>query len=116
VLIRLINSFKFAFRGIVLVFKTEANARIHGCIAIAAIALGFALQINLTEWLIIIGWIAAVIAAEAFNTAIENTINLVSPDIHPLAGRAKDAAAGAVLILAIGAAVSGLIIFVPKLF
>ena len=55
-------------------------------------------------------------AAEAFNTAIERLVNLVSPDFHPLAGDVKDVAAGAVLICAIVAAIIGLIIFIPYLF
>ena len=54
-----------------------------------------------------------VLAAEAFNTAIERLVNLVSTDYHPIAGDVKDIAAGAVLICAIFAAIIGLIIFVP---
>ena len=58
--------------------------------------------------------ITTVLSAEAFNTAIEYLIDLVSPDYHPLAGKAKDVAAAAVLFTAIGAFFVGLIIFLPK--
>jgi diacylglycerol kinase (ATP) len=54
-----------------------------------------------------------VMAAEGFNTSIEKVVDLVSPEYHPIAGMAKDIAAGAVLITAIGAAIIGLIIFIP---
>jgi len=56
-----------------------------------------------------------VIAAEFFNTAIEFVVDLVSPEKHPLAGAAKDVAAGAVLILSIAAAIVGILIFSPYL-
>jgi len=55
-----------------------------------------------------------VLAAEAFNTALENLTDLVSPDHHPLAGKAKDLAAGAVLLTAMCTAIVGTIIFLPK--
>ena len=55
----------------------------------------------------------SVLAAEAFNTAIERLVNLVSPDYHPIAGDVKDIAAGAVLICAVTAALVGAIIFIP---
>lgn len=59
--------------------------------------------------------IALVISLEALNTAIEHLTDLVSPDYHPLAGKAKDVAAAAVLIAAMGAAVAGGLIFLPKI-
>src|SRR5699024_12017447 len=74
---------------------------------------GIRLEITRTEWLVILLCFAMVLAAEAFNTAIERLVNLVSPDYHPVAGDVKDIAAGAVLICAIFAAIIGLIIFVP---
>ena len=61
----------------------------------------------------IVGCIGGVLAAEAFNTAIERLVNLVSPQWHPIAGEVKDIAAGAVLITAIAAAIIGLMIFIP---
>lgn len=110
-----LNSFRYAFTGIATMFRSEPNAKIHLTIAVAVLAAGFFLQITAMEWCIVILCMAAVLAAEAFNTAIEQLTDLVSPDFHPLAKKAKDLAAGAVLMAAGGAAMAGLIIFLPKL-
>ncbi|GJM35552.1 MAG: diacylglycerol kinase [Saprospiraceae bacterium] len=112
---RRIRSFKFAFTGIGEIFKNQPNAKIHFIAAILVIALGFVFKISATEWCLLILAIAGVTAAEAFNTALEHLTNLVSPEYHPLAGKTKDAAAGGVLLMAIGAALLGLIIFLPKI-
>lgn len=86
---------------------------IHLAAAILVVIAGFFFGIERGEWIAIIGCIGAVMAAEAFNTAIERLVNLVSPQWHPIAGEVKDIAAGAVLICAIAAAIIGLIIFIP---
>ena len=104
-----------ALRGLQVVFK-EPNAQIHSVLALAAIALGFYFQISNTEWMAVCFAIAAVIGAEAMNTAVEKTVALASPDWHETAGQAKDAAAAAVLITSIGAAAVGALIFLPKFF
>lgn len=109
------KSFYFALKGIFILFKEETNARIHLFVATIVIISGWMLNISISEWCLVTLCITLVIMAEAFNTAIENLTDLVSPDIHPLAGKTKDLAAGAVLIISIGAAVVGLIIFLPKL-
>ena len=80
-----------------------------------AVLFGFFFSLSANEWAILIGCCGSVLATEAMNTAVENVVDLVSPDIHPLAGKAKDAAAAAVLITAIAAAIIGLIIFLPKI-
>ena len=82
--------------------------------AITVIALGIYFGISKTEWCLIVIAICMVISAEAFNTSIEHLTDLVSPNYHELAGKTKDVAAAAVLITAIGAAILGLIIFLPK--
>ena len=110
-----IASFGYAFEGISEVFQSQANFKIHGLAACVAIGAGFYYTISTIEWCLIVGCIAAVFCAETFNTAIEHLTNLVSPDHHVLAKKTKDAAAGAVLFMAIGAAVVGLLIFLPKL-
>lgn len=108
-----LKSFAYAWKGIKSFLSKEPNAWIH-CTAIVTVTLGgFAFGITRTEWLIVILCFALVLAAEAFNTAIERLVNLVSPDYHPVAGDVKDVAAGAVLICAIAAAIIGLIIFIP---
>ncbi|MDD5183629.1 MAG: diacylglycerol kinase family protein [Paludibacter sp.] len=109
-----IKSFGFAGRGIYSVIKSEFNMKIHITIGILVFICGFIFDISLTEWLLCLLCFGLVLGAEMINTAIENVVDLVSPDQHPLAGKAKDAAAGAVLICAIISAVIGLLIFVPK--
>jgi diacylglycerol kinase len=107
-------SFKYAFCGIREVFGNEANMKIHIVIAVLVIICGFVFSISLTEWMFCILCFGLVTGAEMMNTAIEKVVDLVSPDQHPLAGKAKDIAAGAVLICAIFSAIVGLLIFVPK--
>ena len=82
---------------------------------VVVIALGLLFGIKSWEWVVLILCITLVLAAEAFNTAIEFLTDLVSPDYHPLAGKAKDTAAAAVLICAIGAATVGFLILGPYL-
>ena len=109
------RSFVFAFRGIRLVIRYENNTRIHLLAAASALVAGFALQLTYIEWTIIITQIALVWAAEAFNSAIEKIVDFVSPEFNPKAGAIKDIAAGAVLFIAIGAAITGTIIFGRKI-
>jgi diacylglycerol kinase len=106
-----INSFKYAFKGIGDLLKSQINARIHLLFTVLVIAGGFFFDISKVECLICLLAIASVFAAEAFNTALEYLTDLVSPDYHPLAGKAKDAAAAAVLILAVFALIIGFMVF-----
>jgi diacylglycerol kinase len=110
------NSFRYAFQGLADLLRSQPNARIHLAVALMATTAGFYFHISPAEWLAVVICIASVIAMEAVNTALEYLTDLVSPDFHPLAGKAKDAAAAAVLVAATGAAVVGLIVFLPKIF
>lgn len=112
---RLKNSFKYAWEGIVQAYKGEQNLKIHTFIAILVVVFGFFLKISYVEWLICLLLIGLVIMAEFFNTAIEYTVDLASPKIHPLAKQAKDVASSSVLMMSIISAIIGLIIFIPKL-
>lgn len=112
---KLINSFKYAIEGIISSFKTERNMKIHVLAMIFVIALGLFFKLNKVEWCFIIIAIASVISAELFNTAIETVVDMVSPERNPKAKLAKDIAAGAVLVVAIGAAIIGFIIFGPQI-
>ena len=112
---KLINSFKYAIEGIISSFKTERNMKIHVLAMIIVIALGLFFKLNKVEWCFIIIAIASVISAELFNIAIETVVDMVSPQKNPQAKLVKDIAAAAVLVLAIGAAVIGIIIFGPKI-
>lgn len=96
-------------------FRSQPNARVHLAIAMAVAVAGFYFRISNSEWVAIVICIALVLALEAVNTALEYLTDLASPDVHPLAGKAKDVAAAAVLVGAIGAATAGAIIFLPKI-
>lgn len=111
----LLSSFKNAFNGIFAVIKRERNIKIHIFMMILVIIFGAVLKISKTEWLICLILFGLVISAELFNSAIEETVDLAMPNKNDKAKLAKDAAAGAVLILAIISAIIGLIIFVPKI-
>lgn len=108
-------SFKYAGQGIWTLFSTQPNARIHLFILVMVVAAGFWFSISTMEWLILVLTFGIVLIAEGFNTALEFLTDLVSPDPHPLAGKAKDVAAGAVLIAALTAVIVGMIIFIPKM-
>jgi diacylglycerol kinase (ATP) len=112
---RLIRSFRYATRGVAMLVALQANARIHLAATVLAVVLGFVLNIKPWEWCAIVGAIGLVWTAEGINTALEALTDLVSPNEHPLAGRAKDIAAGAVLCAAIAAAAIGVIVFLPRL-
>lgn len=110
------NSFKYAFNGLRLLFQTQVHGQFHVFFAIFVVLAGVFFNISTIEWCFVAFSITLVIAAEAFNTALEKLTDLVSPDYHELAGQAKDLAAGAVLICALGSVVIGFIIFLPKLW
>jgi len=109
------QGFYCAVSGIVNSVKSEANMKFHLLAATLAIALGVLLQISSSEWLWIFLAIFLVMAAETMNTAIESLSDLVSPEYHPLIKSTKDAAAGAVLLIALFSVVCGLFIFLPKI-
>lgn len=108
-----LRSFGYAWKGIQSCVGKEQNLSFHLIAAMAVIIVGIVLGITRTEWIMVVMCIGTVIAAELFNTAIEKLVDLVSPERHPVAGRVKDIAAGAVLICAVAAAIIGLIIFIP---
>ena len=110
-----ILSFKFAFKGVFLLFKEQPNAWIHMVAAIGVVVAGLIFKLSTTEWLLIVFAIGFVFSAELFNSAIEEMVNLVSPDFNKKAGKIKDLAAAAVLISSVTAAIIGLIIFIPKI-
>ncbi len=110
-----IDSFRFAFKGLADLFISQPNARIHGVAAIVAVTLGAILGLSKIEWCLIVISIFGVVAAEAFNTALEYLTDLVSPEYHLLAGKTKDVAAAGVLLTAMGAFIIGIIIFTPKI-
>lgn len=110
----LINSFCYAGQGII-ASLSERNVKIHIIIMLLVIVMGTVLKISRYEWSICIICFAVVIGGELFNTAIEIVVDMVMPHKDERAKMAKDISAGGVLVLAIGAAVVGIIIFLPKI-
>lgn len=117
----IIESFRYAVTGIINSFK-ERNLKIQLFVMIMVVLLGLHLKISMNEWFVCIILFALVIGAEIFNTAIENTVDFIeknrnynqwNPDEN--AKLAKDASAGAVLVVSIASAVIGLMIFLPKI-
>lgn len=112
---KLRNSFKYAFEGVHRELKEEQNLKIHILIMILVIIAGFTLKLSPMEWIICIILFGFVIALELINTAIELTVDLAMPEIHPKAKAAKDIAAAAVLVSATCSVIIGVIIFLPKI-
>ena len=110
-----IQSFYYAFKGLADVVRSQANMRMHLFAAAIALLSAWFFNISPGEWLALILVIGLVLSAEAMNTALEYLTDLVSPTQHPLAGKAKDAAAAAVLLSALTAVVIGGIIFLPRI-
>lgn len=113
----LMSSLDFAVSGLITAFKEECNMRKHAVSAILVILAGLVFQVSVTEWLFLLLSISLVVAFEIVNSAIENVVDLAS-DYHfsMLAKNAKDMAAGAVLFVSGFALLTGLIIFVPKIW
>jgi diacylglycerol kinase (ATP) len=108
-----IQSFGYAFQGILVILKSQPNARIHAVATVIVCMAGFVFGFTRAEWCWIILAIGSVWTAEAFNTAFEFFADAASPEYHPLVKKGKDAAAGAVLVSAIGSALIGVIIMLP---
>jgi diacylglycerol kinase (ATP) len=109
------RSFGFAFAGLKHMMATQHNFKIHLIISVFVVAAGFVLQISANDWRWLMIAMALVLATETLNTAIELVCDTVSADFHPLIQKSKDVAAGAVLLVAIVAAVIGIITFTPYL-
>jgi diacylglycerol kinase len=109
------RSFLFAIQGFRTAIQTERNIKVMLCGAAFAVVMGIVLRIDLLSWAVIALCCGVVIAAELLNTAIETVVDLVSPEYHPLAGRAKDISAGAVWSLCVIVAIVGIIVFANAL-
>ena len=112
----LAKSFYFAFAGLVLLFRTQRNARIELGIGLAACAVAGWVGISRAEWAVLVFTIALVLILEGVNTAVEAAIDLASPQVHPLAKAAKDLAAGMVLIAAMASVAVGILILGPPVW
>lgn len=114
-IINRIKSVGYAFKGMLILIKTEASIKIQLVMAIAITIAGFYFDISKTEWMIQITIIGLVMSIEGVNTAIEYIADFVHPEHHKKIGLIKDVAAGAVFIASIVAVIIAGIIYIPKL-
>lgn len=114
-LIRRVAAFKYAFAGVGDLLKNHPHAHVHALATVVVLVFAGVFPLDRTEWSILLLCVGSVWTAEALNTAIEYLTDLVSPDYHPLAGKAKDMASGAVLLMSIAAALVGFLVFYPHI-
>lgn len=107
------DMFKVALTGIHVAYQEEKNSRFDLVMAFLVIIMGFVFHVQYLEWCLLLLCIGMVLTAEMFNTAIENVVDMICMDYHPMAKKVKDIASGAVLIICIVSAIIGLAIFVP---
>ncbi|QQG42115.1 MAG: diacylglycerol kinase family protein [Candidatus Woesebacteria bacterium] len=111
----LLKSFRFAINGLKGVILQERNFKIQLFIGMLAVILGFALKLNLSEWLNLVAIITLVLILELVNTSIEEIVDLISPEFREKAKIAKDVAAACVLVASMGSIIIGALLFLPKL-
>ena len=109
------QAFTCARCGIAHAFRTQRNMKIHSAIAVLAVVLAAVLRLDAPSWCAIILCITVVMAAECFNTALEAVVDLVTDDYHDLARVAKDCAAGAMYVCAVGSVAVAAAVFLPPL-
>jgi diacylglycerol kinase (ATP) len=110
-----LQSFNFAFEGIIHVLRTQRNMRIHFAIAVAVLIAALAVGVRRLELVALLLAISFVLIAEMLNTALEQGIDVATTSFDPLAKLAKDIAAGAVLIATVNAVAVGYLVFVERL-
>lgn len=110
-----LKSFSFAINGLKILFRDEHNARIHLIASFMVCLAGFLFDISKWEWLVIIIVIGLVFGMEIINSAIERIADFISPQQNEEIKKIKDLAAAAVLVMAIAAALIGVVIFIPKI-
>ena len=115
-LVNRIKSVGFAFKGALLLIRTEASIKIQVFIAIMMTIAGFYFNISTTEWILQLFAIALVLGIEGMNTAIEKISDYIQPEFDIKIGFIKDISAGAVMLVSIAASIIGMIIYVPKIF
>jgi len=110
---RLKKSFKYAFRGVWIVFNSEQSFRLQLFAAIVVGMLGMWFQIRRSEWIVLLLLIGSILSLELINSVFERMIDAFKPRIHPIVRDIKDIMAATVLIVSCIAVIIGLIIFVP---
>ena len=113
---RTLYSFRHAGRGLAWAVSSQANLRVHLIVAAVVLVAAVLVRFSAIEFVAVLVGMAMVIAAELFNTTLEVLIDYAWPEHHPMIGRAKDVAAAAVLVTAVGAAIVGVLLFGRHLF
>lgn len=115
-IINRLKSVGYAFKGLVILIKTENSIKLQLLVVFIVTIAGFYFNISKTEWLIQLVMIAMVMSVEGANTAIEHMADFIHPEQHPKIGRIKDVGAGAVFIASIVAIIVACVIYLPKIF
>jgi diacylglycerol kinase len=109
------HSFTYPIKGLRYAYRNEQNLAVDVGVSLLVLIAGVIFKLDKSEWLVIVFTIGAVISLELVNTAIEAVVDMVTEEYHPLAKVAKDTSAAAVFVIAIVAAIVGIIIFLPKI-
>jgi len=111
-----LNGVAYAFKGAFLLIRTERSIKIQLFLGLLMTAAGFYYDISAIEWIVQTMAIGLVLGTEGLNTAIEKLSDYIQPNHDPKIGFIKDISAGAVMMVAVAAAIIGLIIYIPKIF
>ncbi|MEI7026699.1 diacylglycerol kinase [Paenibacillus sp. y28] len=109
------RSFRYAYEGIKYALATQQNMKFHFLVAVLVLVLALAMELTKTDILFLLLAVTLVIVTELINTAVEKAVDLAMPDQHPVAKIAKDVAAASVLVSAVFAVVTGMIVFFSPL-
>jgi len=112
---KFVRSVKFAWAGIVLTARAEQSFRLQLLAALAVGVLGYFLKLSRAEWALLVVVAVSVLVLELLNSAVERLVDLFMPRMHQYAEEVKDIMAGAVFVMSLGAAIVGVIIFLPHL-
>lgn len=112
---RLIQSFKYAGKGIYYALKEEQNMKIHFLLSFVVLIFAFIFKISAYEAIALVLVISFVVAMEMINTVLERVMDIIKPRMHPYAKHVKDMLAAVVLVSALSSILVGLIIFLPKI-
>lgn len=112
---RFVRSFKYAFRGVAEVTKTEQNLKIFWVVAILNIIIALVLKLTAIEWVIGISITCIAFSLEILNTALEELLDMISPEYNGRVKTIKDMVAGAALAWAVGAIIVAFVIYIPHI-
>ncbi|MCX6811800.1 MAG: diacylglycerol kinase family protein [Candidatus Berkelbacteria bacterium] len=113
---RLAKSFRFATRGTITVIKEEQNIKIYLLIALVNLVLGWFSHLNYTEWAIIVIAVSVTMGVEILNIALEELLDMISPEYNGRTKVIKDIAAGSALVTAIASIIVAILIYFPHWF